>query len=131
MKYFSDVDGLICWVDEDGSSNHPSIANNQQPIKIEDQKILFLSKDGTVKGEYVLWNNLTALAVAIDKPVHLLPDEPMHIDNAVALAHQAIEEFRSDWHQGNLNHPDNYPLTIESNNSGVLFEQMASAITST
>lgn len=128
MKYFVDQNGLIAWVDEQGKSNHPAIANHQQNYSVSGQNIIFLSQDKGVEDEYVLWDSLTALAVAIENPAIPSVHEPLKIDTAVAMAHKSLEQFRTDWHNGHKDNPENYPLTIESNNTGVIFEQMAGAV---
>ena len=128
MKYFVDQSGLIAWIDENGQSNHPAIANHHQKFSLTSKYITFLSSDDAVDEEYVLWDSLTALAIAIETPAKHSADEALKIDTAVAMAHKSIEQFRTDWHNGHKDNPDNYPLTIESNNTGVIFEQMAGAV---
>lgn len=130
MKHFADLNGLICWVKENGESNHPAIANGEQVAKIEGNKILFINSEGAIHDEFILWDHLTALAVAIEQPTHVDPDDSLHIDTAVAMAHSKIEKFRSDWHSGHIANKECYPLSIESGNTGILFEQMVDAITS-
>lgn len=58
------------------------------------------------------------------------PNDSLHIDTAVAIAHSKIEKFRSDWHSGHIANTECYPLSIESENTGIFFEQMFDAITS-
>lgn len=128
MKYFVDQNGLIAWVNDEGQSNHPAISNHQQKFSLTDQYIIFLSSDDCVNDEYVLWDNLTALAVAIENPAKHSVHEALEIDTAVAMAHKSLEQFRTDWHNGHKDNPENYPLAIESNNTGVIFEQMAGAV---
>lgn len=128
MKYFVDQNGLIAWVNDKGKSNHPSIVNNHQNFTLSEQRISFLTPDKGIADEYVLWDSLTALAVAIENPAKYSADEALGIDTAVAMAHKSLEQFRTDWHNGHKDNPDNYPLAIESNNTGVIFEQMAGAV---
>lgn len=128
MKYFVDQSGLIAWIDENGQSNHPAIANHHQKISLTSKYITFLSSDDCVDEEYVLWDSLTALAVAIESPAQYSDYEALQVDTAIAMAHKSLEQFRTDWHNGHKDNPDNYPLTIESNNTGVIFEQMAGAV---
>jgi ABC-type histidine transport system ATPase subunit len=130
MKHFADLNGLICWVKENGESNHPAITSGEQVAKIEGNKILFIKSDGSIQDEFILWDHLTALAAAIERPIHVDPNDSLHIDTAVAIAHSKIEKFRSDWHSGHIANTECYPLSIESENTGIFFEQMFDAITS-
>ncbi len=70
MKHFADLNGLICWVKENGESNHPAITSGEQVAKIKGNKILFIKSDGLIQDEFILWDHLTALAAAIERPIH-------------------------------------------------------------
>ncbi|QIC71827.1 MULTISPECIES: hypothetical protein [Acinetobacter] len=133
MWYFVNEGGLIAWVNEQGESNLPVIASGQVNAKIADGKVYLTAKDGSVHADYDLWNNLTALAVAVSGPIVEQNNMPMHIDTAVAIAHARIDQYRNDWYKGNQNEVkqkgtkevDFYPMELPANNVGVFFEQMA------
>lgn len=130
MRYFVELNGLICWVKENGESNHPVIAKNEQVSKVDGNKIIFLSSVGAIQDEFLLWDSLTSLAVSIEQAVNVDPDASLHIDTAVAMAHTKIEKFRSDWYNGHAINKEGYPLSIESNNTGIFFEQIAESLSS-
>lgn len=130
MKYFVDSNGIICWINELGQSNHPAIAMHGQSVHIKNGKLQFLNTDNTVDDEYVIWDSLIALAIAIEEAELQPTGNAMHIDAAALIAHKSIETFRTDWHKGHISHKENYPLVIEEGNIGIYFEQMAMELTS-
>lgn len=135
MQYFVDENGLIAWINEQGQSNLPVIASGEANAKVADGKVCLTTQDGEIRAEYALWGNLTALAVAISGPVDEPGDMPMHIDIAVAIAHERIEQYRDDWHKGNREEVklkgeavEYFPLELPADNKGVFFEQIAQYI---
>lgn len=128
MKFFSDVNGLIAWVKEGGESNHPELVNGSKTSKIENNKVLILELDGAISDEYQLWDSLSALAVAITGPINAPIDEPLHLDTAVAIGHERLEAFRTDYYKGHAENSEHYPLVMGEDNSGIFIEQMVERI---
>lgn len=130
MKYFSDADGLIAWIDDQGVSNLPVLVKGELQGVIDGNTLRLIAIDGSVEEEYQLWGSLIALALAIEAqvPSIIAHDRPLHLDTAAAIAHQRIERFRLDWHKGFKENPNGYPLELEANNSGVYFEQMSAFV---
>lgn len=130
MKYFSDADGLIAWIDDQGVSNLPVLVKGELQGVIDGNTLRLIAMDGSVEEEYQLWGSLIALALAIEAqlPSIIAHDHPIHLDTAAEIAHQRIERFRLDWHKGFKENPNGYPLELEANNSGVYFEQMSAFV---
>lgn len=116
-KYFVDNNGVIFTVYGDGTTNNP------HTIKVDNEKVLILAEDGEVLSEYQLWNSLSTLAVELTPIPEIKQGEEMPLDVAVAQIHKDLEDFSDHWHQEHKKKPENWPLTLPSNNKGLYFEQ--------
>ena len=116
MKYFVDTNGIIFSIGEDGKCNHSAA------VQIESDQVHILDGDGGIGDTYTLWDSLHSLAVAIAPSNNVDYSAGLSLHDAVDELHQAAEKFKQDWLDGHEKSPEQYPLSLPSDNIGIYTE---------
>lgn len=116
MKYFTDASGIIYSIDAQGKCNHPAA------VQVESGRVHILDGDGGIADTHTLWDSLHSLAVAIAPSVEVDYSKGLSLHDAVEELHQAAEKFKQDWLDGHQQKPEQYPLSLPSDNIGIYTE---------
>lgn len=97
--------------------------------------VLYKVEEGMCFGKNVYWIELHSESDIRDEVVnairtigHLSEDsddyEGVHIDDAALDAIERIHQWHLEWKSGHRNNPDEWPLSLPEENSGILFESI-------
>lgn len=123
ISCFIDDKGFIWSIDEEGVSKYPEpfvIAHDYS--KTGRSICVYKTQDNgdrELVNEFVLYRSIIELGIAVELGANKRDESSVSLDEAVTDALNNALSFKKSWMEGNASSPDQYPLSMNNDDSGL------------
>lgn len=126
ISCFIDDKGFIWSIDQEGLSNYPqpfAIVNDYS--KTGKSVCVYKTEengDQVLIHEFVLYRSIIELGIAVELGANKRDESSVSLEEAVTEALNNALSFKESWMVGNASSPDQYPLSMPYDDSGLWHE---------